>query len=497
MHAPLRLLFLGLLALPLAARGGQAPPVLLSNVDLLTVIDGEEIEENSWRLSPELDPDIYEAKLVSGQKHTVIFRSDQGEIRFEVELGKEYDFVVRWQGRDCHTRIVGTEFVPAAAFDEAYRAAHRGKIVVEVPEAYELANIAIAMTPTGIANGDLVFQRSGYYREMRAWFDRFRDQPVLEALDAELRRDSNRYFTLKMNGASFEFDAKGRLVQSPVYDRTGFTGDRVNHLRPFLSGLQQFADASDFRGFYRQHLEFYTGQIRFFQEEADLPGMLAWLKAQFPASATYDGYKVIFSPLVAYNQSATWFKTAGYSELQAHVNFPYVEDLARFQGEPLTPESALLFRGNIVFTELNHGFINPEADRYATRVKAAVADHDFWVDAAKGPNYYSGMAAFNEYMNWALVSVRYVDVAPEKERAAMTERIDRMMVQSRGFRRFREFDTFLIDLYRHRPPGSTVADLYPQILDWFERLPKAAATAPAAPPVTSSSSPSTRSRNRR
>ena len=39
---------------------------------------------------------------------------------------------------------------PAAVFDAAFRAAHRGKMLVEVLEVYELVNIAIALTPTGI-----------------------------------------------------------------------------------------------------------------------------------------------------------------------------------------------------------------------------------------------------------------------------------------------------------------------------------------------------------
>jgi len=42
-----------------------------------------------------------------------------------------------------------------------------------------------------------------------------------------------------------------------------------------------------------------------------------------------------------------------------------------------------------------------------------------------------------------------------------------MMTQSRCFPRFAAFDTFLLDLYRHRAQEQTVADLYPRILDWF------------------------------
>jgi hypothetical protein len=44
-----------------------------------------------------------------------------------------------------------------------------------------------------------------------------------------------------------------------------------------------------------------------------------------------------------------------------------------------------------------------------------------------------------------------------------------MMVGRRGFLRFREFDAFLTALYLGRGPHETIADLYPRILEWFER----------------------------
>lgn len=453
-----------------AASVPSALPVLRSGVAILDIQDGDDLSIGSWRLAPEADPDVYEAKLVNGEAHAVVFRSDLGEIRFDVELGKEYDFVVRYADHDCHTRIVGTRFVPPAVFDQTYRDSHRGKILVEVPEVYEQVNVALAMTPTGIGDRNLVYQDSDYYRRMRVWFDRFRDHPVLAELDAELVRDSSRYFTLKMNAYSFELDGEGRIVQSRVYDRTGFVGERSNSLRPFLQGLQQFAEATGFRQFFRDNRPLYEEQIDYFRHQADLAAMIAWLKRNFP-SGGYDGYKVIFSPLVAYNQSATWLTDSGYRELQAHVNFPYPQDLERGHEKTLSPPAALLFRGDIVFTELNHGFINPEADKYGARAAQAVADHDFWVASAKGEHYYSGIATFNEYMNWGMVSLRFIDLAPKDEVAGMIERIDTMMVDRRGFRRFREFDAALTALYRSRKQNETVADLYPKILDWFEHQP--------------------------
>jgi hypothetical protein len=44
-----------------------------------------------------------------------------------------------------------------------------------------------------------------------------------------------------------------------------------------------------------------------------------------------------------------------------------------------------------------------------------------------------------------------------------------MMTKSRGFPRFAAFDAFLVDLYRSRGKGETIADLYPRIIEWFEK----------------------------
>lgn len=135
----------------------------------------------------------------------------------------------------------------------------------------------------------------------------------------------------------------------------------------------------------------------------------------------------------------------------------------------LSKKAEIVFRGDIVFTEINHGYINPEADKYAARIVNATSRRDVWVLKSQPANYYPGISTFNEYMNWGLVSLRFVDYVPRAEQDKMIAAIDRMMTKSRGFSKFAEFDKFLVDLYRSRQPSQTVADLYPQIIEWFEK----------------------------
>jgi len=291
---------------------------------------------------------------------------------------------------------------------------------------------------------------------------------LLAMLESELRQDLGRYFSLKMNGYSFEFDAQGRIVQSKVYDRTGFRGDARNSLRPFVPLLQSFSDETKFREFYKQNSAFYQEQIAFYRDTANIAEMKRWLDKNFPSSSSYDTYKIVFSPLVAYNQSTTWFESNGFRELQPHVNFPYPQDVKRSY-EPGSEAGMNVFRGNIVFTEINHGYINPEAEKYADRIMKAISNRDRWVSTSRPAGYYAGIGTFNEYMNWGLVSLRLIDYAPRDEQPKMIAAVDNMMTNRRGFPMFTEFDKFLVNLYRTRPPGTTIDDLYPQIIAWFER----------------------------
>lgn len=81
--------------------------------------------------------------------------------------------------------------------------------------------------------------------------------------------------------------------------------------------------------------------------------------------------------------------------------------------------------------------------------------------------YNNTRACFDEYMNWALVSLRYIDYAPSSEQNKLISKMERRQVDVRGFKKFIQFNQFLIQLYKNRGKGQTVADLYPQIVDWF------------------------------
>jgi hypothetical protein len=438
------------------------PPTISSGEPVIGYRIGDDRQEASWTLAPEIDPDILIVDLEEGQEKEVCFWTDVEELCRTTRIGDVHDLVVLYNGIEHKTRIEGRKAIPAAIYSSEYMEAHGGKISVEVPQAYELVNVAIALTEYGRNDRWLVYKDSTYYKRLMEYFGAHLDHPFVLALDEQLQASPGRYARLKMNGFAFEYDEDGDIRRSSIYDRTGFRGNRDNALLPFFEEMKAFSRDTDFREFYEQERTTYEEQIRFYQEEVDLEAMKSWLGRQFPAVTPYDSVRILFSPLVYGSQSVTWFEQDGFRELIPNVNYPY----RRIEG--VRPESETVYRGKIVFTELNHGYINPTADQYKEEVTSAVTDVSFWGDERSTSSYRSPMAMFNEYMNWGLVSLYCLDHTPAEDHQELLRQVDSFMGErGRGFVRFDAFNAFLVDVYQNRGDQQTIADLYPSIIEWF------------------------------
>jgi hypothetical protein len=465
MRPLLALLAAAALAGPAGAQ--QDLPVIRSNVRVITIRDGADLKVNGWTLSPEAKPDVYEAILPSGVPHRVTFITDVDSIGFMVEPGASYDFIVSHRDSLAFTRIVGIRVMPAAVFDSAFRAANAGSTRVEVPEVYELVNVALALTPTAASVPGLVHSGSPYHAAMRSWFGRHAGHRLVAMLDSALKQTPRSWSSLRMNGFAFAFDTHGRIVSGGVYDRLGPAAERTNTLLPFLDELQRFADATDFRRFYRRHQATYDAQAAFFRDSVGVERARAWLARNFAARDPFDLLTVVFSPLVGDSTAVATPSSNGFAELQPHVGFPYAE---KFQGEELRGlpgETVALHRRNAAMARIQRVYINGEATKYSERILWSVSNRNHWVDRARGPNYYPGTSAFSEYVAWALVALRLSETAPEPERAQAVANVERLMA-ARGFPQYAPFSRFVVPLYHARRPGQTVADLFPDVIAWFE-----------------------------
>jgi hypothetical protein len=251
-----------------------------------------------------------------------------------------------------------------------------------------------------------------------------------------------------------------KITNGGVYDRIS-SGEK-NELDDYIPLLETFAEKSGFRKFYKEKGKYYSGLTKDYKENINIAGMKSWLEKQFP-STKYDAIKVIFSPLVGWNQSANFFHDNGFAEAQAHVNFPFVDSEERKQPAEVLKGRRMM----IAFTEINHAYLNAEAEKYNKAITTAFKDLSKWTTKGKpSAGYNNALICFEEYMNYGLVTLYYSDIFNKKAFESLNAGIESNMTGSRGFQKFKEFNQELLRLYKNKKPGQTVADLYPAIIEW-------------------------------
>ena len=73
--------------------------------------------------------------------------------------------------------------------------------------------------------------------------------------------------------------------------------------------------------------------------------------------------------------------------------------------------------------------------------------------------------SINEYMTHAVFCLRVLDNYDKETADFVIDRRESLMINRRGFTRFKEFNRALIAL-REKNKGLTVEQLYPAVLDW-------------------------------
>jgi len=374
-------------------------------------------------------------------------------VDYELLIGEEV-YIIRFLGSP-----------PPAVFPPSYRRSFQDKVTVLNTPAYELMNVAIAMTTTGqSSDNDLVYRDGEYYTKVQDHFSSHSKHPFIVWLEGELSNNMGHYSRLKMNAHAFNFSAENILEPSTIYKAVGFPG-QPNYLMPQLDNMRDFANASDFLSFYKENQNLYNGQTRLMQEDLDAQGMLNWLNKEFPSVEPYDHVKVLFSPLVYGWQSVTTFDDGVFKELQPHINFPY----SGSRESEFTPEGHVIYRSDLLFTEMNHGFINKTAELFAPRIQTAMPDLSRWVRPdSSAASYGSAISTFNEMMNWALVGIYYEEKAPKADQDPLFELLVKQQVENRGFLEFEGFSKEVLRLRRKQNGKGTVEDLYPDIVAWLE-----------------------------
>jgi hypothetical protein len=429
--------------------------IITANSKQATIKFNNKIYPGSWTITPSVSPDIFPVEITKGTTTKVSFLTDLDSINFEISFGDKKDFYVLLNNKD--SALTRFEGVPSKViFTEEYIKKNKGKSSVEIIEAQELIQIISVISPIGLKDTRsriINHDSTDYYLSVLDYFLPFKNEPIVNQVDSLLQKGF--YINLKADACALEFDDNNTLKKTEVYDR--MRGSK-NLLNPYLDQLNDFVKKSNFRSFFAKNTKLYDSLITLHKKMIPTKRQWDWLETQFP-DHHYDNYRITFSPLVKGNHSTVRFNNNNFKQAVMFIRPPY-----RVKNVNEKVSEGLITR--FVFTEIDHNYVNPETDKYIKDVNAIFSNRDKWTAGKESKGYNSPYTIFNEYMTWSVYLLYCYDQYNEEDFKKINDRIINYKINRRGFYRFDDFHSTLLNLYTNRKPGTTIAELYRPLLEW-------------------------------
>ena len=381
------------------------------------------------------------------------------------------------------------EFIPALIPEAAQILAEMPDTRVQIPEVYELLNIAIAMAniedflPEEIPGDDFMIDKSTpYYQEVETQFGSHRDHPLVTEIRETFGQliESTDFVSLllhRLQALGYRFDEAGNLVSTNLYLPLSEMSlpefpdvEALATSLPFdisrpetLGQLEDFAKRTNFRQFYTENQGYYESLTTLAADLCDTATARDWLTAHFPAA--YVNHTITLSPLTGGTHNFFPVSTPDERTAQALMFVSVFEGEGESVAEVSVPDRVAYCRTS--FTEIDHGYVNPASDSYLGEIEAAMPDIVPWNTSEFSQAAYSTpYDTFNEYMTHGAYSLFLSETLSEDDLEAAISVQEALMTEGRGFAKYPEFNRELLRLYREREEGQTVTDLYPAVLEW-------------------------------
>lgn len=117
--------------------------------------------------------------------------------------------------------------------------------------------------------------------------------------------------------------------------------------------------------------------------------------------------------------------------------------------------------GRMVFTEIDHNYVNPLSNIYIKDINNLFANVTEW-NSMKYKDYSTPLSTFNEYATFAFYSLYVMDHYSENDSDIIISKMEKTM-ERRGFIKFAEFNKKLMTLYSTHP-HLTAKELYSILL---------------------------------
>jgi hypothetical protein len=392
--------------------------------------------------------------------HTVEIKTDLDLISFEMTAGMQKPVQLILSKKDT-IRLVLISPERPSNFTTSYKEQHRGKYSVLCREVHELVNIAVALTTIGKEDTNMVEQSSDYYKQVLAHFDQFKEHALIQELEQHITEvfgseTYGYYYNIRMNANMYAFSTTNTIINDSPFTRMGFGSE--NLMEPLLGMLEDFAQKSNFREFYAQQSEYYNQLITDSEDLMPIRKMWDWVEAKFPQR--YDSYVIYISPLVNGAHSTQKFIEDDFKQTAMFINAPFgLDDLSDQERE------AAFTR--IVFTEIDHNYVNPTTDAYP-EVAEAITDLSCWNTGGQG--YGNNYATVNEYLTWAVYSMYLYDNFEPEVFEKSNDREANFMNEGRGFIQYKAFNDFAVDWYKNHP-NTSITSFFPEAAKWIENQP--------------------------
>jgi hypothetical protein len=436
----------------------------------LSISINNEIVVEKWTLSPELNPDVFKADCTR-KWNKVTFKADKDSVSFSIRIGQKIDFIIQnSENVKAYTQIVGIK--PNVFFTKKYIRTNNGKTFVAIPEVSELVNVLMALHKDAEKEGNMFDTKSTYFNEVKSYFKPYLNHPAMDTIhkyitdlkyidDIKISVFSdpsyNYYYSLKMNSCAYDFDKNGAIKNNNIvqqYAKGWNTFDAMKDIKVF----EDFAKKSNFRAFYKNHKDYYDELIATYNQLNPISKMQDWLDKKFGFG--YGSYVVYFSPLIYGAHSAQRLESNNFKQSYMFIA------RAEFNKE-YTPTMNELIEGRVVFTEIDHNYVNPVSDTFLNKINTTFSNREKWAKGEVTSTYKNPYMVFNEYMTFGVYSLYVNDNYSKADIEDFLPKMEKQMEESRGFINFKKFNRTLLEKYQQNP-NIKMIDLYEYILNWAE-----------------------------